>query len=360
MQSAWGSDTLVERPSIFHPLGDGWHVDRGRFDERLAAWASSVGASVRANVGRCRVERMDSGFQVSPARAEAVVARFLFDASGRGAPGSAPLRQRAWLAWDRQVALVARVAASSRDVGNHLLLEAAEEGWWYSVPQADGALVVVLITDADLVPAGGQGTLEARFRAALSRTGYTAERAHDLAFTAGLRVVRSDSGWLLPDRGLGWRAIGDAAMATDPLAGDGVARAITSALDAVGSLETQADGGEIATAFSRYLDARARYHASEARWPDAPFWARRRPIVDWKEAPVMLSPEATVVWGHAPPPHAEALLPPRALRELRAVLASPRPAHLALSRLRDIVPVGDRRLLVGLQALVVMGSLKMS
>src|SRR5262249_23052544 len=40
VRSAWGSPNLEERSSMLHPLGEGWHVDRARFDAKLAAWVS--------------------------------------------------------------------------------------------------------------------------------------------------------------------------------------------------------------------------------------------------------------------------------------------------------------------------------
>jgi hypothetical protein len=52
----------------------------------------------------------------------------------------------------------------------------------------------------------------------------------------------------------------------------------------------------------------------------------------------------------------EALLPPRALKRLLEALAAPRAAHEAMTLLRALAPIGDRRLLVGLQLLVERGA----
>jgi flavin-dependent dehydrogenase len=364
VHSAWGSDELAWRSAMTNPLGEGMHVDRSRFDEKLAAFAERAGAEVRRGSGACTVIRDGDGFHVRPATGEAARARFFVDASGRGAPASASAGAgRRWLAIDRLVAVSARVALRREVVGDtELLIEAAEDGWWYSAPQPDGRMVVVLLTDADLATGGGRATLPDRFAAALARTVYTHARAGNVALTPeAIRVVRADSGRLLPDRAAGFRAVGDAAMACDPLGGNGVARALRSALDAAPAIDAALDGAPQSTAPDRdllveYLDLRARYYHFETRWPASPFWARRRPI-DYKSAPLELAP--TAVLRRTPKPTTrealapvEALIPPRALTRLLTALETPRPAHQAMQLLRSAAPIGDKRLLVGLQLLV--------
>jgi flavin-dependent dehydrogenase len=221
------------------------------------------------------------------------------------------------------------------------------------VPQPDGSLVVALNSDADLIDRDG-------FARSLGRTRHTAERARDAVLADEPRVVRADSGVRLPSGGAGWRAIGDAAMATDPLAGNGVARALRSALQAAAELERAPD---LAPAFADYLDRRASFYLREPRWPSAPFWARRRPIA-WREAPVTLSPEASLRAAGEPRAEdlwaGEALLPPRALKAMLASSSAPRPAHVVLSELRAHAPLGDRRLLIAVQLLVERGVMAVS
>jgi hypothetical protein len=297
---------------------------------------------------------------------------------------------------DRQVALIGRTRRPERDEGYDLLLESAQDGWWYSVPQPDGRLVVALVTDADLVPAGPRARLAARFLAALARTKHTASRVGEPG-QLEVSIVRADTGRLVPDRGEGFeagsvrsgtslclergvsgalsgppivkafRAIGDAAMSSDPLAGNGVARALRSAAEAARDIVAELDGAapapsELEQRFADHVDRRASYYALEARWPDARFWARRRPL-DWRRAPLTLHPEATLTWDRDLEPEAlapvEALLPPRAIASLRERLArEPLAAHAALAQIRPLVPRGDRRLVVGVQALIEKGAIK--
>ena len=366
VRSAWGAQEIHDRPSVLHPLGEGWHVDRVRFEEMLSAVAVRAGADVRFGVGACTAMRAASGFRVlSQDGNEILCARYLVDASGRGAPATARLSPgRVWLSIDRQVAVVFR--APRRDPSAtepELLLEACEDGWWYSVPQPDGTMLCALLTDADLVPAGPRAGLAARTAAALARSVHTAARVGQGEAPLGApSIVRADTGFLIPDRGLGWCALGDAAMGGDPLAGDGVERALDGALRAASTIERELDGAPFEPApppaprIEAYLAARARYYAIERRWPDSIFWQRRMPL-DFHRAALVLAPLQELRRGAREPDatslaRIEALAPRRALAVALERLREPQPAHAVLSALRDAAPLDDRRLLVALQLLV--------
>lgn len=367
VQSAWGGPELAEHSSIFRPFGDGWHVDRATFDHMLAGCAARAGVAVELGTGDCSVARLDGSWRVRPVVGPVVTARFLIDASGRGAPATIEhVPPRHWLRADRQLAVVGKLHAPATPLEPMLLLEAVEDGWWYSAPQPDGTLLVVLITDADLYPLRGRSGRASHFRERLGRSLHTAARAAGATLTAPPWIGRSDSGLLLPDRGPGWRAIGDSAMACDPLAGDGVYRALRDGLAvapeidrAVAEPDAAVDAAALPERFRAYLEIRARYYAREARWPQAPFWARRRPL-DFGAAPVLLDPRKVLRWDGAALARArvapvEALIPFHALRSVLGRLRQPTPAHEALTLLRAEAPVGDRRLLVGLQLLVSLG-----
>ncbi len=188
VSSAWGSDALEERSTMFHPLGAGWHVDRARFDRGLLAWARAEGVEVRSDAGSCAVARDGEGFVVTPRRGHGLWGRLLLDASGRGAPATASLPGRRWLAHDRQVAIVGRLSATgATSPGVGLYLEAVEEGFWYSAPMADGTFVAVLLTDADVLPSLGRDRDE-RFARALSRAAGGGGARHT-SEASGSRVI---------------------------------------------------------------------------------------------------------------------------------------------------------------------------
>ena len=357
VRSAWGSPELADRPSIQNPLGEGWHVDRARFEATLQSVAEQAGVEVRRGAGACVAARDGDGFRVLDVRA-----RYVVDASGRGAGATAQLApDRAWLSFDRQIALVQRTPAAAMEP--ELLLESCEEGWWYAAPQPDGTMLTALLTDGDLA-----GPREERGRwwaEALARTLHVRRLVN--GESGSLSVVRADTGFLHPHCGPGWRAVGDAAMGSDPLAGDGVERALRSALDAADAIERELDGAPFeppappTSRIESYLSTRARYYALETRWPRALYWQRRQPI-DLGRAAIWLSPVERLRRSSRDPADsalapAEALVPRRAVAAALALPGSEE-AHLFLSALRQAAPLEDRRLLAALQLLVESGLLE--
>jgi flavin-dependent dehydrogenase len=366
VRSAWGSSELGDRPSLLHPLGAGWHVDRARFEEGLQAVAERAGARIVRAAGACGAVREGDEFRVDTrGGVGGLRARYVVDASGRGAPGTARLAQdRCWLSIDRQVALVARATLrASEQVEPELLVESSEHGWWYAAPQPGGTLVLAWLTDADLL--GPREQRSSRFAEALERTVHIRALAQRAEAPLPPVAVRADTGFLMPDRGRGWCAVGDAAMGGDPLAGDGVERALSGALRAAPEIERELEGApfEEGAAPSRriegYLGARARYYSAERRWPKSPYWRRRLPV-DFEQAEILLSPLDRLRRADRKPDAAsealvEALLPRRAVEVALDTLSTPQPAHAVLSALRRVAPLDDRRLLIGLQLLVEQG-----
>ncbi len=367
-RSAWGGSDPFERSSILNPLGLGLHVDRAALDSWLVSRATHAG--VHVEVVGARVEPAPNGLGWELRWGENVMqGRYLVDARGRAGPGEMPSRR--WIAFDRLVGVVAWLKSTSEEP--ELLIEAVEQGWWYTAPQPEGGLVATLMTDADLISGSGTKGLEAHWRSALESAPLTKERLEGFALDRDLEVRRADSGFSYPDRGPNWRAIGDAAVAWDPLAGTGIARAIKSGIQAANEIDEELFNPKRENSLhhyitssphhppshpqSAYLDQRARYYQMETRWPESPFWARRQPV-DLSNLQVFLNPESALVAGTAgvtPSTLApiEALLPPRAIRDFVGAVRQPMVAHEAMSTLRDLSgDIGDRRILAGVQLMI--------
>ncbi len=104
---------------------------------------------------------------------------------------------------------------------------------------------------------------------------------------AGARVgvVAANSAVLEPCAGAGWLAVGDAAAARDPLGAQGLYHALFTARAAAEAAEDYLRGARdslsayatmIAAGQRAYQQGLAWTYAQERRWPEAPFWRRRR------------------------------------------------------------------------------------
>jgi flavin-dependent dehydrogenase len=287
----WGpphSDQIFALDFLFSGRGQGWHLDRKRFDAMLAEAACAAGTTVltrtcvRESSYDDRVWRIQAECAGGPPRT--LTARFLIDASGRSA--SIARRQSARTeAIDRLVGIVGYVEFDSgvRAGDGTTLVESVPDGWWYSAWLPDNILAVAFMSDGDLIHA-----LEAEsiggWTKLLSGTVHTRQRV-----VGGRRPVRlfprnAASHFLRPGGGDGWLAAGDALCAFDPLSSLGIGHALASGAHAARAVEGSLRGDSEPFAeyiakstehFSDYLRIRSRYYAMEGRWPWRPFWQRR-------------------------------------------------------------------------------------
>ena len=291
--AAWGTAEPMPRDFLFGARGMGWHLDRTRFNRRLALDAQRRGATVALSTRVAAVDPGDDGGRRWRVRlsgaggARMVCPRLIVDAGGRAATVARRLGARR-MAGDGLIGIAAigrrtDAAAAADGFPATTLIEASPEGWWYSAPLPDRRLVVTLLTDADLARAGGLHHADAWHRALLSAP-LTAARAGpcDPLTRPMLRAAHSQE--LAPVGGPGWLAAGDAAAAFDPISGLGIGHAIASGLHAAraGEASLRGDGSPmrqyargVADNAARYRTSLAATYAGVTRFPDAPFWRRR-------------------------------------------------------------------------------------
>ena len=287
--SAWGAGEPLETDFLFQPQGDGRHLDRRRFDRALVESARAAGARVLTSTTVSALRRRDAGWVATltrDGRSIVAEARYLVLATGRDAfvPCHGFGRR---IVVDRLVALAAYVDVEGLDVGDRrLVVEATAEGWWYTAPLPGGRRVITWITDADEAAAAtpvDRRALWTRRRASAVHVTRacprTPECARVVAFSA--TVAHADS-----VVGPGWARVGDAALAPDPLSGQGVVGAILSAGALASSLAPIATAALASHADQRLETAhaarcaehqmmRARLYGAPAPGRLGAFWRRR-------------------------------------------------------------------------------------
>jgi flavin-dependent dehydrogenase len=289
--SAWGSADLVDYSFIFDPHGAGWHLDRPRFDALLLQMAQERGAALLRGTATVHEHSRSGGdlwLRIVSDGGDETLARapFVVDASGRTA-SLARWYQARREHLDRLVGVVGVMATRdpAGDLDARTIVEAVEDGWWYSAPVPGGRLVVAFMTDGDVVQRRRAGRLDG-WSSLLGETVHTCARVvrlecRPLALPC---VVLANGSRLAEVAGPTWLAVGDAALAHDPLSSQGMASALLlglSAADAIrGHLNGQGDALEPYRALARrlsdeYVHGLAYYYGQERRWPGSPFWARR-------------------------------------------------------------------------------------
>jgi flavin-dependent dehydrogenase len=296
----WGSAEPSERDFIFGAAGVGWQLDRRKFEEELAAAAIQagtdwrygrrlVGCSLEEHGGQRLAVKSEKGLEIY--RAD-----FVIDASGRAAR-LARLLGRQRIRYDRLVGVSAYLQRESggdrRAEDSRTLVEAAEEGWWYSAPLPGGRLIAAYMTDADLVglpPSRRQDV----WSALLDAAPHTRERIRQGSYRASTapRILGAQTSRLSAVVGVAWLAAGDAAVTYDPLTSHGITAALGSGLCAGAAAADYLNGrhralSEYASlvdrAFAQYLILHHDRYLGERRWPDSIFWRRRHMHADaWR------------------------------------------------------------------------------
>lgn len=288
IRSTWGG-ALREDDFLFAARGEGWHVERARFDALLCATARERGATV-FDQARHVAARGDSdhGWTLDVQQRGAPIAlsaRFVVDATGRAARFARTSGGAAGVRFDRLIAIACRLERTGRAAGGHFtLVEPAPHGWWYAATLAGSSAIAVFLTDSDL-PAAAQLRDPRAWMDALRSTELIGPELGDMHARGGLRVHAAHTTRLEHVTGPGWLAAGDAAAAFDPLSAQGILKALRSGIHAGYSI-TDALAGDT-TGLARYeayateeagayLDLRELHYARETRWRANPFWKRRR------------------------------------------------------------------------------------
>lgn len=288
----WGSDIGTANDFLFQVHGLGWQLDRVRFDAGLRRRARAAGAELvesaslhlDANDGgqspfRCLLRSQDG-------TTRRLSAERLIDASGRPALLARHLGAER-IVHDRLLAFrVFLRSPSGTDRDGRTWVEATEDGWWYSVLLPAGERLIVFLGDADLLDRRTLLAGEALWRRLAS-----APHLHALCRQHGYRpmgrVHGSPAGSVALDRAAGpnWLAVGDAALAFDPLSSKGIANALYTGLSAARTVRADLAGDHQAGAryaahlnqiHQVYRQQLSAFYALERRWPEAPFWQRRR------------------------------------------------------------------------------------
>jgi flavin-dependent dehydrogenase len=278
IRSAWETPVARQRDFLFNPYGCGWHVDRARFDAMLACAAARAGVELLTSARITGVDQDADGRWLLEIVQQGTRRRLggglLVEATGRKASLARKLDCRGRVV-DLLIGAVALL--SRREATQGILVEAVENGWWYSAPVPGDRMIFSYMTDSDLWRKLG-------WRGLLKSAPLTWERAGAIEMLPPIRIVSAASVLREPVHGSNWVAAGDAALAFDPLSGLGVHKAIESGLRSSAAIARYLEGDVEAMmeyeswtveSFRSYLSVRRQFYGSVERWPGSLFWERR-------------------------------------------------------------------------------------
>ncbi len=289
IRSVWGSSDPVDRDFLLSPYMDGWHIDRARFDAMMHNAARRSGATWLNCMALREIERIAEGWRIKLAMDSGdrhIEARLVIDATGRASVFARRAgAKRNYL--DRLAGVAGYFTSRETPLSIEpvLLVEAVENGWWYTAPLPEGKLIAVFMTDADIIQ-NQKLTQADQWMTLLGSTLHQSRRVKEfgLQWDGAIRVVQAESSFLDRIAGDGWLAAGDAAAAFDPLSSQGLIAAISSGLDAGQTAADWLHGDDRAPVAyaerarrgcAEYLTRRGIYYRMEMSWPERSFWKMR-------------------------------------------------------------------------------------
>jgi flavin-dependent dehydrogenase len=280
----WGSETASHMDYFRYPGQRGVNLSRPRFDAELARACERCGATVLREASLVHAHPGDSGWDVSVAvngDTRHFAVGLIVDASGRAATFAR--RQGARVrAEDRQIAIACFAEHVEGGTDTRSTVETVETGWWYSAPIGTERRIVMLVTDDDLLPK--EEDRHAWWLRELARTTRLPHGFREDRVPGGLVLRSARSQHLDAMCGMNWLAVGDAAMAFDPLSSQGIVKAFDHAFRAASSIAAHFAGDADAlqrlasgleAEYAAYRATQARYYRIETRWRASPFWRRR-------------------------------------------------------------------------------------
>jgi flavin-dependent dehydrogenase len=284
--SAWGSLELRANDFLFSPYGNGWHINRPKFNAMLVEAAARAGALFFGETGIEECTEDDEGWSIRASQDDihlTLKCRFVVDASGRRPAAAFGLSRR--IVFDRLIA-VAGLCPPARGAcpSDYTLVESVDEGWFYSALLPCGEYILTYMTDGDLYAAGRKRS-SSFFENQLAKAPQTAGRTQPVLATVGLFCAVSSVRDTVARAN--WLAVGDAARSYDPLCGLGLWTAMSMAAEAAPVISDLLGGNASSLldyeranhrAFAQYRKAYQAYYSQERRWPESPFWLRRQQL----------------------------------------------------------------------------------
>ena len=279
--AVWGTATPLDNDFIYMTANVGWHLDRAAFDRMLAGEAERCGATLMLGTRLRDAERGGDEWRLALSSGRRLSARFIIDATG----GVAAFARRCGARFvdaDRLVGISRLFDGGGDDP--RVLVEAFEDGWWYTAGLPDGRRITACMTDADIARRMRLGDAE-RWDQKLAAMPAVGALSREGKPCGPLVVHASESRRLDPVAGSDWLAVGDAASRFDPLSSQGILKALRSgvfASYAIGDWLTRGDETGlrryrrfVLAEFNSYTETRVKYYREEQRWPASEFWRRR-------------------------------------------------------------------------------------
>ena len=283
----WGDSEPYEKSFLLNTHSHGWHIDRTYFEQQLKLHTIDAGAEWLASYRLTQCKPGNNGWDITLTNTEGqqqyFSCDFIADASGRASRIARSMGiQRNKL--DNLTGITMCFHISGGNNPFYTFIESSPHGWWYAAPLSDSRIITTYFTDTDIVDPG------------MMQTGHHLEAIKNTKMIKGLldatiinntapATYTASTSWLSRRHDKSWLAVGDAAIAYDPISSYGIISALESGYYAGHAIADTLKGSKDALiaydwllnkAFATYKEMYIHQYSLEKRWIEEEFWKRRR------------------------------------------------------------------------------------
>ena len=286
--TSWGSSQIRSRDFFPTGQGNGWNLDRKKFDKMLADEVKKRNGVIftSSKVVKYQKEKNKWNLLVKQGNGNTIHidSDYVIDASGKNASFARNLGAR-WNILDNLVGIASVYEITNFDEDkSDTLIESNPNGWWYSTLIPKNRRVVVFMTDSDVAKDIELQNLS-NWINSLENTLHIKKTIKNARLIEKPIIFPAYSQIIQEIDSSNWIPAGDAAASFDPLSSTGIGHAIISGIESARiAFDTLRNDGTLGTKylkkvygnFQQYLENRKYFYGIEKRWNNKPFWKRRQ------------------------------------------------------------------------------------
>lgn len=287
--SVWGKKDVGYNDFIVNPMGHSWRLNRQAFDQDMADRVQALGVNLRWQTRFLRATKPeDGGFLLQlqdkhSSTSTIIKAKFVVDATGSAALFAKHQNSNKHID-DKFVATVRFATVLNQPKGKQVRIEATPNGWCYHSLLPQNRVVSMIVSEQQDIMHLKDNNYQA-FEEYLASTQFIGghlkqmqlvdHQYHSYPIVSGQLSKVQDNDWL---------AIGDAAASFDPIAAQGIYKALQHGLLAADVITARLTNTHcerdlqtvITNQYQHYLKNRHHMYAMENRWRDTTFWKNRQ------------------------------------------------------------------------------------
>ncbi|MCH7313404.1 FAD-dependent monooxygenase [Acinetobacter sp. ANC 3882] len=282
--SFWGSDTALFTDALQDPYGFGLRIDRQVFDALLAQQAQ-IDKIPQFSTNILDLKKIDNNWNVHLECGTSISAKWIIDATGR----SAKISRLLGIERHRGIPLVAvyRSCTPEKNISfNKTIISSDKNGWLYAGKISESHWVIGYHTTPKIASTLHNNTQN--WNSILGKNTTISGLLGHLELKKDIYAHDIRSTWLKQGFGDGWIACGDALLAFDPIAGQGLFNAIYTGMKAAETIIQSAKDkhsqaqylAEINRVIKTYENRRYALYKQEQRWLNSAFWKAHQTTTD--------------------------------------------------------------------------------